>query len=204
MSKASPSAHAAAATLFNVDRKEMQRQQIPTDPLGRPNMLWPNPAGTMRALGSLCAISPHLQQENSPYSICAGQISEAAQFIKANYRYKALEVISTRRSQLYTVGPLAEPGVLPSSRSVEQRPHSLPSQETGWSDCDTGQCRTVARCGSGPFITVAISLMFLPKVTETCCRSAPSSPSNELLTVANSEPDSEGDKKSPAAAVGRQ
>lgn len=27
----------------------------------------------------------HLQQENNPYSICTEQISEAVQFIKANY-----------------------------------------------------------------------------------------------------------------------
>ena len=38
----------------------------------------------------------HLQQENNCYSICTRQISKAVQFIKANYWYKMLEVISTR------------------------------------------------------------------------------------------------------------
>lgn len=38
----------------------------------------------------------HLQQENNRYSICTKQISKAVQFIRANYWYKVLEVISTR------------------------------------------------------------------------------------------------------------
>ena len=38
----------------------------------------------------------HLQQENNCYSICTVQISEAVQFIRANYWYKVLEVISPR------------------------------------------------------------------------------------------------------------
>lgn len=39
----------------------------------------------------------HLQQENNRYSICTEQISKAVQFIRANYWYKVLEVISTNR-----------------------------------------------------------------------------------------------------------
>lgn len=38
----------------------------------------------------------HLEQENNCYSICTKQISKAVQFIRANYRHKVLEVISTR------------------------------------------------------------------------------------------------------------
>lgn len=36
-----------------------------------------------------------LQQENNRYSICTKQISKAVQFIRANYGYIMLEVIST-------------------------------------------------------------------------------------------------------------
>lgn len=135
------------------------------------NVCEPNPAGIMRAPGSLCAISPHLQQENSPYSICAGQISEAAQFIKANYRHKALEVISARRSQTYAV----RQGCCLRAAPRKQRPHSSASQETGWSELrDSGQRRSV-RVGPvrvGPSYAAAISLTSLPKITETCWRSA--------------------------------
>lgn len=142
MSKVSPFAHAAAAALLH--SRYRQKGDAATANTNQParsaQYVVAQPAGRMRALGSLCAILPHLQQENSPYSICTGQISQAAQFIRANYRCKALEVISTRRSQTYT------DGVLPSGRCVKQRPHSLASQETGWSDCDTGQC------GSGPVL----------------------------------------------------
>lgn len=125
VSKASPFAHAASATLLNPRCRQKgdaaTANTNPTRSVGRPQRVVAQPAGAMRAPGSLCAISPHLQQENGPYSICAGQISQAAQFIKANYRYKALEVISTRRSQTYAVGSLVEPGVLPQSRPAKTK-----------------------------------------------------------------------------------
>lgn len=140
----------------------------------------PAPAGIMRAPGSLCAISPHLLQENSPYSICAGQISEAAQFIKANYRHKALEVISARRSQTYAV----RQGCCLRAAPRKQRPHSPASQESGWSDCSTlasfGRLvgRSVGADRVGPsYAPAVIPLMSRPEITETCWRSAcPPSP----------------------------
>lgn len=151
VSKASPFAHAASATLLNPRCRQKgdaaTANTNPTRSVGRPQRVVAQPAGAMRAPGSLCAISPHLQQENGPYSICAGQISQAAQFIKANYRYKALEVISTRRSQTYAVRLARGAGGVASEPPRENKgPTVLPSQETGWSDCDTGQS------GSGPLI----------------------------------------------------
>lgn len=50
----------------------------------------------LRALGSFRGICHIYNRKNSRYSICTKQISEAVQFIKANYWYKVLQVISTR------------------------------------------------------------------------------------------------------------
>lgn len=50
----------------------------------------------LRVLGSFCGICHIYNRKNSRYSICTKQISEAVQFIKANYWYKVLQVISTR------------------------------------------------------------------------------------------------------------
>ncbi len=75
----------------------------------------------------------HLQQENNRYSICTKQISKAVQFIRANYWYKVLEVISTRHilhSFRHRPSALLWIKVLPAwlhNGLIEQ-------QETGWSN----------------------------------------------------------------------
>lgn len=76
----------------------------------------------------------HLQQENNRYSICTRQISKAVQFIKANYWYKMLEVISTRHIlHSFRHRPSA---LLLWTRVLPARLHNgLTVQwETGWSD----------------------------------------------------------------------
>lgn len=45
----------------------------------------PKPDGRPACAQVIVRYLPHLQQENNPYSICTEQISEAVQFIKANY-----------------------------------------------------------------------------------------------------------------------
>lgn len=76
----------------------------------------------------------HLQQENNRYSICTRQISKAVQFIKANYWYKMLEVISTRHIlHSFRHRPSA---LLLWIRVLPARLHNglTVQRETGWSD----------------------------------------------------------------------
>lgn len=76
----------------------------------------------------------YLQQENCRYSICTEQISKAVQFIRANYWYGVLEVISFlhillsfRRRPSALLWIKAQPAWLHNGPLVQL--------ETGWSKC---------------------------------------------------------------------
>lgn len=89
---------------------------------------------------------PHQWQENSPYSICTKQISEAVQFIKANYQHKVLEVISTRRA-LHSLRhwPLALLWIRVLAAHWHKRPHSGARNWVVWL-FDTTQHDPGSRC----------------------------------------------------------
>lgn len=90
----------------------------------------------------------HLQQENNRYSICTEQISKAVQFIRANYWYKVLEVISTR-SVLHSFRH--RPSALLWIRVLPAWLHNgLTVQlETGWSNYFTLSSAIKDRCAVG-------------------------------------------------------
>lgn len=132
----------------------------------RPGMLRANPAGILRAPGSLCsrylAASAagkqplfNLHRPNLPgRSIHQGQLPIQS---AGGYLHSPLSDVQRRPG-------LAEPGVLP----AKQRPHSSQSQGD-WvvRERDTGQRRP----GSGPLYTLMEPPS--PKLTDTCCRPPP-------------------------------